>query len=248
MCLNNSGRHTAATLSLLTFNTNRRADLGGLPGLLRDCHPDLVFLQEVAVSPTALSAAVAGMGYTVWRSDLAQPRRCIAVLARRPAAVTEVVPGYAQHVEVLGLHFLHFHSPAGTNTASRTEREQFFQARKQFISSLPIAPILIGDFNCVINPFDVQQGPEPFDAWKLSPALRSLITSFAYVDVFRQLYPNTVQFSFFRRSFLSSRLDRVYVPHLFATSCTIARYIPTVSDHSAFYTVFDAAALGLRLE
>jgi hypothetical protein len=35
---------------------------------------------------------------------------------------------------------------------------------------------------------------------------------------------------------------------LFSHACFIARYILTVSDHSAYYCVFDCATLGLRLE
>jgi hypothetical protein len=40
----------------------------------------------------------------------------------------------------------------------------------------------------------------------------------------------------------------MYVPTLFANSCFIARYIPTLSDHCAFFAVFTSAGLGLRLE
>jgi endonuclease/exonuclease/phosphatase family metal-dependent hydrolase len=87
---NSAGRLAAAvTLSTLSLNTNRRADLAGLPSLLRDCSPDLVFLQEVTVSTASLSAAVLGLGYKVWRSEIAQPRRCAAFLSKHAATVTD---------------------------------------------------------------------------------------------------------------------------------------------------------------
>jgi hypothetical protein len=54
------------------------------------------------------------------------------------------------------------------------------------------------------------------------------------------LYPDNQQFLFFRLSCLA--------PHLFINSCFLAHYIPKSSDHNAFYTVFDAASLSLRLE
>jgi exonuclease III len=242
---NGSGRPAAtATLSTLTLNTNRRADLAGLPGLLCDSSPDLVFLQEVTVSTASLSAAVSGLGYKAWRTEIAQPRRCVAFLTKHAAIVTDPVPGYLQKIEVLGLTFLHLHCPA----VRKEPREELFRTIRNLISPLPVVPFLIGDFNCVINPFDVQIGPQPFDNHKFSEVLRNIVTDFAYVDVYRQLYPNTVQFSFFCPNALSSRLDRLYVPHLFATSCFIARYIPTLSDHSAFYCVFEQASLGLRLQ
>jgi exonuclease III len=246
---NEAGRQqAAATFSTLSLNTNRRADLAGLPGLLRDCSPDLVFLQEVVVSTTSLATAVSGLGYTVWRSAIAQPRRCIAVLSKHAAVVTDPVPGYLQQVTVHGLTFLHLHCPAGTSAELRAERNRLFQEVRRIISPLAISPILVGDFNCVINPFDVQVGPVPFDPHKMSVSLRDLITDFAYVDVFRQLFPDSLQFSFFRPNMLSSRLDRLYVPPVFATSCFIARYIPTLSDHSSLYCVFSQAGLGLRLQ
>jgi hypothetical protein len=71
---NSRGERGSSSLSFLTLNTNHRADLGGLAALLRDPAPNLVFLQEVAVSPAPLSAAVAGFGYSIWRSEIQQPR------------------------------------------------------------------------------------------------------------------------------------------------------------------------------
>jgi hypothetical protein len=172
----------------------------------------------------------------------------MAVLSKMPAVVTDIERGYVQRVDIHSLTFLHFHCTPGTEPAVRAAREHLIQARRNLISSLPVAPILVGDFNCVVHQFDVQVGPQPFNFAKMSPVLRSIIADFLYIDVFRQLYPNILQFSFFRPNCLASRLDRVYVPHLFINSCFLARYIPTASDHNAFYTVFDAASLGLRLE
>jgi endonuclease/exonuclease/phosphatase family metal-dependent hydrolase len=163
----NAGRPTAAaTFSTLSLNTNRRADLAGLPGLLRDSFPDLVFLQEVAVSASSLTAAVSGLGYTVWRSECVQPRRCIAFLAKSPAVVTEPVPGYLQQIVIHGITILHLHCQPGATAYA--EREELFRTVRRIILPLAVAPLLIGDFNCVINQFDVEIGPRPFENHKMS--------------------------------------------------------------------------------
>jgi hypothetical protein len=62
-------------------------------GLLRDSHPDFVFVQEVTLPLHSLTAVVSGLGYTVWLSEAAQLGRCTAVLARRLAVVFDFIPG-----------------------------------------------------------------------------------------------------------------------------------------------------------
>jgi len=233
---------TPSLFSTLTLNTNRLGDLAGLPALLRELRPDVAFLQEVAVSVASLSAAVSGLGYKVWTSSCDRPRRTIAVLSRRPAKVSEIVPGYLQKVTLHHLVFLHFHCPSGAE--GRDHRHRLFLQCRPIISSLSSPPFLVGDFNCIIHRDDV----EIFEQYKLSPALVSIVSDFLYCDSYRILHPCTKQFSWFRRNMSASRLDRLYLPKIFESSPRIARYIPTASDHSAFYLVLDQAALGLRLD
>jgi hypothetical protein len=74
------------------------------------------------------------------------------------------------------------------------------------------------------------------------------VAAYSYSDVFQCLFPNVAQYLFFRPNMLHSRLDKLYVTTLFAIICFIARFIPTLSDHSVFYAVFTPAGLGLCLE
>jgi nitrate reductase NapE component len=84
-------------LSFLTINVNHQGDLlASLPGLLRNYHPEFVFMQEVAFPLHSLTAVVSGLGYTVWLSEAAQLRQCIAILALQPAVVLDFIPGYVQ--------------------------------------------------------------------------------------------------------------------------------------------------------
>jgi hypothetical protein len=94
------------------------------------------------VSAASLLAAVTGPGYTCWRSEIAQPRRCIAVLSRRPTAVTDVEPGFVQHVEdwVSSFYTFTVPPPPRTDAVSRAANEHVFQARMPFILNLSIVP------------------------------------------------------------------------------------------------------------
>jgi hypothetical protein len=149
-----------------------------------------------------------------------------------------------QRVDSCGLSILHLHCPS----VDPRETEQLLQRCRRYIASFQTPTLLVGDFNCVLDPFDVQPSDRPFEPCKLSPVLHAICAAFDYADIFCFLHPKTVQYSWFRQNFLSSRLDKFYVPRLFAPGCFIAKCIPTLSDHSAFYAVFNAAGFGLRLE
>ncbi|OBQ33085.1 MAG: hypothetical protein AN484_27445, partial [Aphanizomenon flos-aquae WA102] len=58
------GEAPASLLTLLSYNTWKKADLAGLPALLRENRPHLVFLQEVSPN-SSLATFAAGAGYTV---------------------------------------------------------------------------------------------------------------------------------------------------------------------------------------
>ncbi len=101
----------ASLLTILSLNTNKRADLGGLHSILKETKPHLVFLQEV-YSYNAISALAASFGYTLTASTLRQATKdlIIATLSRLPATVQEVQPGRAQLVTVGALPFLNIHA------------------------------------------------------------------------------------------------------------------------------------------
>ena len=88
----------ASLLSIISLNTNKRADLGGLHSIIRDCQPHLVFLQEVK-STQILTSLASAYNYQVFASTLIQPQRprICAILSRLPATtVLEILPGKAQ--------------------------------------------------------------------------------------------------------------------------------------------------------
>ena len=56
------------------------------------------------------------------------------------------------------------------------------------------------------------------------------------------------RYSWFRRGYVASRLDRLYLPKRWESMPRLARYIPSTSDHSAFFLKMDWAGLGLPVE
>ena len=92
----------ASLLSIISLNTNKRADLGGLHSIIRDCQPQLVFLQEVK-STQILTSLASAYNYQVFASTLIQPQRprICAILSRLPATtVLEILPGKAQMASI----------------------------------------------------------------------------------------------------------------------------------------------------
>jgi len=232
------GEEAGSLLTVLTLNTARRADLGGLAALLRQHTPHLVFLQEIG-SSTPLAGLAAAAGYRLFTSTLR--RRTIAALSRIPAATAvELRPGFAHLIRCGGLSFLHLHAPSGTSNAAKLERADLFASFAPTIAAEPVAPVLVGDFNSYLAPLDTDRlQPQP------SRALGALVAAHSYTDGFRCLHPAAAQYSFHRQNSASSRLDTVFLPPLLETRPRVAIYTPTTSDHHAFILRLETAGLAV---
>ncbi len=225
----------ASLLTILSLNTNKRVDLGGLHSVLKETKPHLVFLQEVC-SYNAVSALVASFGYTLTASTLRQASRdlIIATLSRLPATVQEVQPGRVQLVTVGALPFLNIHADSNDLLAS-------FTSLRPHLDS-PISPVLVGDFNCVQDPLDYTPGGH------IGPPCYSLgriLRTYSYTDSFRSLHLTSRIYSFHHRGMMVSRLDRAYLPPLLESHPRVAGYIPTSSEHHAYLLRPETAGLAL---
>ena len=79
--------------------------------------------------------------------------------------------------------------------------------RERNLSNL--MPIIVGDFNCVIDARDLEN--DSF-AYRNVPFLTDYINNNHFIDSFRVLHPATTRFSWHRRGFAAARLDRIYLP------------------------------------
>jgi exonuclease III len=233
---------SSSLLSILSFNSFHMSDFAGIAGLLRDHRPHLAFIQEVSHF-SSLPVLAAAFGYTASLStSLEPPKRTIAILARCPAQVRALIPGYVQHAVLGDLSFIHLHLPSGGWSGAAVEnRAAMLRDLHQHLQG-PVAPVLVGDFNCVISQADTED--QAFVAnCKFSQELFDIVSDFQYVDAFCVLFPVKVQLSWHCRSKSSSRLDRVYLPPLLESRPRVVLYVPTVSDHHALVVRLETAGI-----
>jgi exonuclease III len=238
------GEAPASLLSVLLLNCFKLPDMAGLPALLRENRPHLVFLQEVA--PTAqLSAVAASAGYSVFKSVCDSPSRIMAVLSRVPDLLaSSVEAGYMQFVQWGSLSFVHLHLPSGSREL--VAREAMLRRLRPRLR-LPVPPVLVGDFNCVLHLQDTED-VHFRSTHKCSLVLEALVAELHYVDALRVLHPCARSFSWHRRGQASARYDRVYLPPLLEARPRVARYIATTSDHYAFLLRLEMAGVALLPE
>jgi len=225
----------ASLLTILSFNTNKRADLDGFHAILKETKPHLVFLQEVC-SYNAASALASLFGYNLTASTLHQAQRdlILVTLTRLPATVQEIRPGMAQLVTVGALPFIHLHAPSA-------DTPTFFTSIRPHLDS-PISLVLIGDFNVVLDQLDCTPGSHTRNR---CPGLGRILQEFSYTDSFRSLHPVARIYSFHRPNRPAARLDQAYLPPLLESRPRVARYLPTSSDHHAYLLRLETAGLAI---
>jgi hypothetical protein len=75
-------------------------------------------------------------------------------------------------------------------------------------------PIVIGDFNCVLEAVDTTANHRA----KVCRALADFLVAFPVVDSFRFCHPGDKEYTFHRLGVAPSRLDRAYVPGAYLPS------------------------------
>ena len=136
-------------------------------------------------------------------------RRLIS-LVKKPlvAEAADLAPGYIQHLQVGDVAFLHLHLPSSNDSVLRGRllaeslRPTLDEAGRQL-------PIVVGDFNCVFQPSDVEAN---FNH-KTFPGLRDLLHLHHYTAAFLHLHPHHPHpFTFHHLGATASRFIRAYIP------------------------------------
>uniref|UniRef100_A0A3Q2QE32 exodeoxyribonuclease III n=1 Tax=Fundulus heteroclitus TaxID=8078 RepID=A0A3Q2QE32_FUNHE len=91
-----------------------------------------------------------------------------------------------------------------------------------------------GDFNLVLNPFLDRSSPKTFSLPKAAKVLNQGIKDIGIIDVWRNIYPNQRDFSFFSpKHNTHSRIDTFLVPqHMKAAVMECSYLAATLSDHN----------------
>ena len=215
--------------TVISLNVNHSSMLGGLRPFLEQFKPELVFLQELSMDGEQLNSKIQGLGYKCNVSLSLDTGVGVGVVYSDTVRVLEIhalSPGRLLHVRLESISFFNLYAPSGNG--GRQERARFFgETVFRNLAACRVLPVLIGDFNCVLNRIDTM---ENFNLKKCAP-LQDLINTFRYVDGFRALHPIALEFTWSRPRLSPSRLDRIYVPPHLASLLQEVSHEATLSDH-----------------
>lgn len=239
MANNNSDRDNSEKLLIISLNVNHTGTLGGLVNIIKNKKPTIVCLQEVSQDTQELNKIVSRLGYT-GISNLGVDRRPgVAILHLITLPVIEIRNLDQGRLQILltqgGHKIMNLYAPSGNS--KKEERRQFFNGPVlRNIRLSEIIPIIVGDFNCVISEQDCV---ENYQRKKCEP-LKQVIELFGYSDIWRNLHPDTSEYTFFRANNTPARLDRIYCPPLLVSQVVDSYNFPTLSDHAAVALVLNS--------
>ena len=206
-------------IRILSINIGLKSDLAGLLTLIAVHKLDLVIMQEVRITDEQLNHQLGNHGFKgMVNNDADDPVK--------PG--TAIVPCRVQHACLGAFSILNIYAPSGSD--KKVERGFFF-ARDIFQAfTLGSSPwILGGDFNCVLDKMDIENGTG-FNQ-KRCPQLSDLVSTKNMQDIFRHMYPRTKEFTFFRTNCAPSRLDRFYISREHLKEVCLIQHVASLSDH-----------------
>ena len=121
--------------------------------------------------------------------------------------------------------------PPPVLTTRRTGTIFFRNDVAEAIAALPVPPLLIGDFKCVLMPADTAGTFRN----KRCPPLADLVAAYDLTDGFYSLHPKVQSFTFFHRNTPGSRLNRAYIPPQLFPHLLAVTHPPSLLDYSALY-------------
>ena len=211
-------------LNIVSSNICRTDYVAGLHQLLNH-QADIILLQEVTLSPEALSLRFPG--YQVWVSR-GEGMLGIASLVKRDieCQVAALIPGRLQCLRFGPVVALNVYAPAGTNMAG--DRRAMFTG--ELLAACRQAGCMVaGDFNSVIDQRDVEENYRN----KRSVELSDLVNALGLSDTFRFLHPNVREYTFHRPGVSGARLDRIYVSEDLKAGVQQCSHEAVLSDHKA---------------
>ena len=220
-------------LNIITLNIGGSATLGGLPVILDLEKPDIVMLQEVHCSTSALNTVLRRYHYQGICNNCPDDERTLGTaIVWKVCLPVENVNCIElcrlQSCEIYGQTFFNIYAPSGQD--AKSARRTFF-GEDVFVAIRGVTndklPVLTGDFNCILQDIDSPSN----QVNKRCPALKDLVTVFDLSDAFRTLHPNKVEYTWFRPSYSPARLDRFYVPQYLINNVSSVTHHASLSDH-----------------
>ena len=231
----------------MSYNVASREDLAGVVDLIKMNRPKIVFLQEVGLTTEQLKVLLP-RGYTgecnIDVEDNRKPGVATVWEEGKEAEVCNIIKCRMQVVKWGEEKFINVYGPSGTH-GQKGRRILYGQDLLQEILALDKLPILVGDWNCVTRPQDVEEEVrnenDPLSrarsqfSRKRSMELKQIIEAYKYSDAFL-LNNQSMDFTWLRKGRRKSRLDRVYVPERVVRLLRKVEHILHISDHKAVIT------------
>jgi len=222
-------------LKIATLNVNclgTPVSRAGLLDFLRRSKTDILGIQECNLVTEELEMIV-GVEYRALSNVQVGERnsRGTAFIWRRFLGVVDVQVVEEERLMCLVVgQLVVINLYAASGRQGRRERQVFFgETVERLVRSYSRnLPVILGDFNCILENKDAANNPQQ----KKCEALRQLINLYKYVDIYREVYPNNIVYTFIRNN-SASRLDRIYVPGSKVADCGEVELVPApFSDHT----------------
>ena len=215
--------------TFFSLNVNHMSNCGGLLLFLKQYRPHIVALQEISLSSENLSSLVQRYGYKAFVSRI-DSRPGVGFVYHQSLGVLDILPlepGRLLQLKVDEfLTFINIYAPSGSQGRA-ARRTMFTETLLRNLKPRHSQPILLGDFNCVLDRKDTLGNFEN----KNCPALSELVRLFSYSDIFRILHGSALEFTYSNPGSFPSRLDRVYFPPAWISNLVSVRHHASLSDH-----------------
>lgn len=218
---------SVATINLNSSNNDIHKSL--LRDFVYNYDIDVVFLQEVVYENfTFLSSHNALL-------NISSDRKGTGVLIRKNFNYSSPIldpSGRILSLVVRGVNFVNVYAHSGSN--KKKQRDELFRNQMAVhLSKTNIRfSVIIGDFNCIINPADSNSSIKNY-----CKGLQHLVDSFKFKDIAQSL--NCDKYTFYRGD-SASRLDRAYGPQEFVNVVSEVKTIAVAfSDHHALFLKYD---------
>lgn len=208
-----------ATVNLNAINSDVKKSL--LKDFIWINDLDIVFVQELAFENFSFLNTHAAI------VNISEDGKGTGILLRNNIQFSNVVlntNGRISSVCVDSTNFINIYAHSGSN--QKKERDELFNDTILIHLAHGKENVLLGDFNCVLLPDDMNGTTKNF-----CHGLNSLITSLELKDVEKTFLKNKTNFTFFRGT-SCSRLDRYYASTDFITQVLDVHTVPlSFSDH-----------------
>ena len=243
----------------ISYNIGTSSNLAGLQQLVDMYKPKFVFLQECTLDSLTLQAVLKGGDYLGVSNidDLDRNKPGTATLwlkGLEGVVVANLVPRRIQYIttDQDGI-FINSYAPTGTK-GEKEHRLLFSQDLLPMVQGAPTKPIMVGDWNCIVDRGEV--GPVAGGGGniagggavrKIQHELKSLIRDGEYTDGFTYANPGVNEYTWIRQGQRQSRLDRVYFHKSRLESLVSVFHVAHQSDHKALvFTLKGGSAIPVR--